>query len=129
MFPILAIFSDYALLLLRLALGFIMVAHGWPKIKNLRGTGDWMASVGFRPGILWAVVAGIVEFLGGLALIAGLYVQVVAALMVVQFAVITVWKIAKREKFTGGMEFDILILAAALALLVLGGGNWIVGKL
>src|SRR3989344_8548851 len=126
MFPILYLFSDWALLILRAVLGLILVVHGWPKIKNLRGTGAWMASVGFRPGIFWAVVVAIIEFFGGLALIAGLGVQLVAALIAGQFLVINVWKIAKRQKFVGGLsakggsasggEFDLLILASALAL-------------
>jgi len=132
MYPILYLFSDYGILALRLALGLILVAHGWPKIKNLRGTGAWLASVGFRPGMLWAPVIAIVEFFGGLALVAGIGVQVVTFLIAGQFAVILVWKLIGRQPFVqraaegyvAGYEFDLIIFAAALALLTLGAGAW-----
>ncbi len=124
MFPLLSIFSGYAILGMRLVLGLILIVHGWSKLKNVSGTGKWMASVGFRPGMFWAVVVTAVEFLGGLLLIAGLYVQCVAFLVAGQFVVIVVWKIFKRNKFVGDLELDLVILSVALALFTLGGGYY-----
>ncbi|MEK9180574.1 MAG: DoxX family protein [Patescibacteria group bacterium] len=125
MFPIFYLFDDYALLALRLALGLVLLAHGWPKLKNLRGTGEWFSSVGFRPGIFWAAVAAVVEFFGGLALVLGFGVQVAAFFVAGQFAVINFWRIfLKRHALVGGFELDLIILGSALALVALGGGAW-----
>ena len=124
MFPILSIFSDWAILGLRVALGLVLFAHGLNKLKNVSGTGQWMASVGFRPGMLWAVIVTAVEFFGSLALILGLGVKVVALLVAGQFVVIVIWKIFKRNKFIGDLELDLIILSVAFGLLTLGGGAY-----
>ncbi|MEK7077245.1 MAG: DoxX family protein [Patescibacteria group bacterium] len=121
-FAIFYLFSDWALLIARVALGILLLAHGFPKLKDLKGTGEWMGSVGFKPGILRATVAALVEFLGGLMLIAGLFVQAVALLLAVQFVVILIWKLFARHKFIGDVELDLVILALVLILLTSGAG-------
>lgn len=109
---------------LRVILAVIFIVHGGPKVKNLRATGEWFASVGFRPGIFWATVVGILELFGGVAILFGFFTQFVAMLFALEFAVITIWKIFARQPFKGGWELDILILAATLVLLWNGGGSY-----
>jgi putative oxidoreductase len=116
------VFSDVGIAVLRVVLGLIMIAHGWPKIKNIKGTAAWMGEK-FKPGIFWAIVVSVVEFVGGIFLIAGFLTQIVSAIIAIQFVVIII--AMKRGKgLVDGYEFDLLILAAALALLVLGGGHY-----
>lgn len=122
MYPLLSIFSDWALLILRVVMGLIFIVHGWPKIKDLKTVSQNFSAMGFKPGGFWGPLVAIVEFFGGLVLIAGLYAQVIAALFVIQFLVITIWKIAKKSTFVGSLELDVILLAAALALLTLGAG-------
>lgn len=122
MFPLLYLFGDGAFLALRAALGAILIVHGVPKFKNLKATGENFAMMGFRPGGFWAFVVAFVEFVGGIALLLGFYTQVVAAFVAVEFAVITIWKIAKKQQFVGGLELDLIILAVALTLLTAGAG-------
>lgn len=121
MFPILYILSDFGLLVVRVALGIILLVHGLPKIKNLKVTAHNFDGMGFKPGRLWGTVAAIVEFAGGIALILGFWVQLAALFVVGEFLVINVWKITKRQPFVGGWEFDLLILAAAIVLFSGGG--------
>ncbi len=115
------VFSDWAIFLLRLAVGLILIRHGLPKLKNIRGTGEWFASIGFRPGNFWAVVAGLTEFVGGLALILGFLTQFVSLVVALEFLVIIV-KFRKDQMFTKEAEIDWLLLVGALALMTLGGG-------
>lgn len=117
----LLVFSDWGILALRLALGVILVVHGWPKIKNLKGTAEWMGKT-FKPGIFWATVVALTEFVGGLFLIFGFLTQVVAFFVVIQFLVI-IFKVKKGKPLVDGYEFDLLILAAAIVLLTLGSGG------
>lgn len=121
MFQTLYIFSDFGVLALRFILGIVMLYHGWPKLKNLKDTSNSFESMGFRPGIFWGPIVAIVEFFGGLALIFGIFVQLVAALLVIQFLVIIVWKTLKKKSFIE-KEVDFLILAASALLLVQGSG-------
>ena len=122
MFPLLAIFSDWAILVMRLVFGGMMVVHGWPKIKNLKTNGNNFSSMGFKPGIFWGTVVALTEFFGGLAFVFGFYVQIVAMLFVVEFLTILIWKVKGRQPFIGGVELDLLLFAAALCLMTLGAG-------
>lgn len=121
MINFLFVYDDWALLFLRIVLGVILIAHGWPKIKNLRGTADNFEIMGFKPGILWGTIVAFVEFFGGIALITGLFTQLAAALVAVQF-VVAIFKVKLQKGLVDGYEFDLLILATALALLALGAG-------
>lgn len=115
------VFYDWALLLLRVALGVILIAHGWPKLRDLKSTAAWMVPLGFRPGILFAFTVAVVEVFGGLALILGFFTQFVALLVAVQFIVI-IFTINRTKGLKGGYEFDLLIAAAAVLLATTGGG-------
>lgn len=116
------VFSDVGILILRVVLGLILVIHGWPKIKNIKGTAEWMGQT-FKPGIFWAAVVSLTEFAGGLFLIFGFLTQIIALIIAIQFVVI-ILKMKLGKGFVNGGEFDLLILAAALALIVLGGGHY-----
>lgn len=117
------VFSDWGLLVLRVVLGAILIAHGYPKLKGLRQTAESFSQMGFKPGMFWATLAMLVELVGGAFLILGLLVQVVAFFLAIEFIVI-ILKVKRKAGLVGGFEFDLLILAAALALLVLGAGRF-----
>ncbi len=115
------VFSDWALLALRVVLGLILAIHGWPKIKNLKKTADFFEKTGFKPGSLWGTIVAAVEFVGGIFLILGLFTQIISFLAFIEFLVVLV--IVKRNaEFKGEVEFDLLILAGLLILLTMGGG-------
>nr|WP_203622478.1 DoxX family membrane protein [Streptomyces sp. SID8499] len=69
---------DLGLLLLRLGTGGVLAAHGAQKLlgwfggAGLEGTGQFMESVGYRPGKASATAAGLAEAGGGLLLALGL---------------------------------------------------------
>jgi putative oxidoreductase len=69
--------DDVGILILRVALGALLVGHGTQKLFGwfggfgLDGTGAWMHSIGHRPGRLMAAVAGLSEAGGGLLLALG----------------------------------------------------------
>lgn len=121
MVPFLYIFFDWGILVLRIALGVIFIAHGFPKIKNLRQTAEMFAAMGFRPGKFWGTLVALLEFFGGLALIAGLFTQFFAALFALQFIVV-ILKLKGKQGMVGGFEFDLLIFAAAALLVFSGAG-------
>jgi len=121
MIQLLFVFSDFGFLALRLALGAILLAHGIPKLKDMGKTTEGFASMGFKPARFWAMLAGIAEVVCGLLFVLGLFTQIAAFVIAVQFIVILV-KVRRFKKFTGGYEFDLLILAGALVLLTVGSG-------
>lgn len=127
MFDYLYLYQDWGPTILRLALGAAFIAHGYPKLfKTYAGFAGWLDSIGLRPGKFWALVVGVVELFGGIALVLGLATQIVAALIAVDMLVAMVkvkWGQAKYvDTERGGWELDLIYLAAALAILFTGPG-------
>lgn len=123
---------DLALLVLRLSLGVMFIAHGMQKVWGLFGgpglakfTG-FIGSLGFSPAGLWAYLAAYVELVGGLCVIAGLGTRLAAGLLLV-LIVVAAAKVHLANGFfsqTGGFEYPMLIAAVCLALLLAGGGKF-----
>jgi uncharacterized membrane protein YphA (DoxX/SURF4 family) len=47
MFPLYFLYDIWAILILRIVLGLIFIAHGWPKIKDLRQNAKNFSGMGF----------------------------------------------------------------------------------
>ncbi len=116
MFDFLYAYNYWALALFRIVLGLIFVAHGWPKLKDLKTTASNFSGMGFRPGAFWGTIAALAEVFGGLALLAGMGAQAAAAVLALELVVIMVWRLGRGDKFVGGYELDLLLLAAMLFL-------------
>src|SRR3989338_6065893 len=114
--------SAGAALIARLVLGLFLIRHGVPKLRDLKGTGEWMQSVGFRPGEVRALAAGLLGVVGGAALVLGFFTQPFALLVAAQFAVILLS--VKRKEKAVDKELDLVILVLALLLATLGGGQY-----
>jgi putative oxidoreductase len=123
---ILAPYTAYLALILRVVLGGAFILHGYPKLGpqkvQVRG---WMKSMGM-PGVL-GTLAGTLEFFGGIFLIVGLIVPVVAALYAIFMASIIVMKVTKmKAKFVDpqgpSYELDLLYLLLSVVMLSIGSG-------
>src|SRR2546426_9673888 len=77
-------YADPAALIGRLALGALFLAHGWPKIKDLRKPIGFVKGTGWPGGAMFAVLFTWLEVFGGLALILGFLTQVLAVLFVLE---------------------------------------------
>ena len=110
-------------LVLRLVLGLILLVHGFPKLAHVERWQDDVEVMGFAPGWFWGPAVALLEVVGALMLVAGVFTPVVAALLVIEFAVI-ICTVKKGESFVSGYEFELLILAAALALVFTGSGAY-----
>ena len=134
-FPILRILATddgAGALVLRIPVGIIFAAHGAQKLfgwfggYGLDGTGQFFASVGLTPGYPMALLAGLVEFLGGLALVVGLLVRPAAAALAGAM-LIAVFAVHWSKGFfaaNGGYEYALALFAASLALVFSGAGRW-----
>ena len=124
MITVLAIFSDWALLLLRLVYGAIFLAHGWPKLKNLKTTAQNFEMMGFKPGAFWGTIVALAETFGGLAVILGIGTQYAGLVLAFNMLVATLWKLKNGQKLIGGFELDLSLLAIGLILATLDGGSF-----
>ena len=120
---------DASLFVLRLAVGTTFIVHGYPKLfpSGTAGFAGFLQNLGFPIPGTFAWIVSIVEFFGGMAMILGLLVRYVGALMTIEMVVTsTKVKMAHGTGFVGargaGWELDFLLLAIALALLLAGAG-------
>lgn len=122
---------DQASLGLRIALGVLFIAHSLLKILvfTVPGTVAFFASIGL-PGVLaYPVIAG--ELLGGIALIAGVYVRPVAALLgLISFGAILAhagngWVFSAPG---GGWEYPLFLGVVCFVQATLGGGRFALQK-
>jgi len=73
---------NIAALVLRLAVGGTMIAHGWNHAfggGRLPGTARWFESIGIRPGRVHALAATVTELGAGALLLLGLLTPLAAA--------------------------------------------------
>lgn len=122
--------AGVAALILRVPVGVILAAHGAQKLfgwfggYGLEGTGQWMASVGFEPGYLMALLAGSAEFFGGIALVLGLLTRPAAALAAFTMVMAMTVHLGNGLFLSNnGYEFALSLLASTAALALLGGGS------
>ncbi len=99
--------------------------HGYPKVKSREQSMGWMKSMGL-PGAT-AALAGILEFFGGLFLVVGLIVPIVALFFAIQFASIILMKKSKmKAEYVStskpSYEIDVLYLLLSIVLIILGAG-------
>lgn len=118
-----------ASLVLRVILGVIMIPHGMQKLfgafngPGLEGTAASFANLRLTPAGFWAWVAALVEFGGGLLLLAGFLTRLVGFLVAVQMATAVVKVHAPRFFVSeGGMEFVLALAAMGVCVLLLGAG-------
>jgi putative oxidoreductase len=123
--------KQWATIPLRIALGVIFLSHGGQKLfgwlggKGLEGTASFFAvKLGLTPGILWASLAGIAEFGGGLLVLIGLFTRL-GALCISTVMLVAIFKVHWGAFFMPkGIEYTFSLLAAAVALLISGGGKF-----
>lgn len=115
-------YSDLAFLVLRLAIAAIFIYHALPKLKGAKMMSQAM---GMPAGMIFML--GSVELLSSLGMIFGFLVRLAALLLVVVMVGAIYFKTAKWHVPFGAMdktgwEFDFILLAANIFLLVNGGG-------
>jgi putative oxidoreductase len=123
--------SPYAEPLVRIATGLLLVPHGAQKLfgwfggSGIAGTQQFFAAkLGLPPWV--AVLAGLVEFAGGLLLALGLVTRVAAAL-VVGLMTVAIIQVHWPNGFfwtEGGYEYPLLWGILALSFVIRGGGRF-----
>jgi putative oxidoreductase len=119
---------DVVLLLARLVLGVVLVAHGWQKVmtNGIGATAEGFAEMGIPLAPVAAVFAAVVELVGGVLLVAGAATALVGVLVVVDMLGAALFVHIGNGVFTGdgGWELVGVIGALALVLAAVGAGRF-----
>ncbi|GAA2552122.1 putative oxidoreductase [Neomicrococcus aestuarii] len=117
-----------ARLVLRLALGFIMVAHGLQKYSEytIPGTQGAFVQMGIPAAEFVAPLVATFEIVGGILLIIGFLVRPVAILATVQMlgALFMVHAGAGIYAEKGGYELVLILAVVAVTLALVGPGKY-----
>jgi putative oxidoreductase len=117
-------------LLLRAAVGGFFVGHGTQKLfgwfggHGLEGTTKGFEQLGLRPAKVHATAAGIAEAGGGALMVAGLETPLAAAALTATM-ITAIQKVHLKSgpwAANGGYEYNVVLIAAALAIAEVGPG-------
>jgi putative oxidoreductase len=121
------------MILLRLVAGLAVGAHGAQKLfgssgggGGLSGTRSFFTGLGFRTPFVMAIAAGVGELAGGLLFALGLATPL-ATLALVVVMLNAIGTVHRRKGFfnsAGGYEYNLLIIATALAVTAGGPGRF-----
>ncbi len=125
---------NLALLIVRVGLGAVFLAHGVKHAMGREKTSRWFGSLGFKsPGFQWFASTA-TEIGVGVLLIAGLLTSVAAAALIAVM-VVAFWSVHRSAGFfitsftkpdveVEGYEYVLTLAIMALALAVAGPGEW-----
>lgn len=117
--------QGWGVAILRVVVGVVFLVHGVQKlfIIGVPGVANFLGNLGIPFPTLSAIVVSGVEFLGGLALVLGLFARWAAGPLAIDMAV-ALFTVHLRGGFfvPEGFEFVLTLFASCLALVCLGSG-------
>ncbi|WP_442955818.1 DoxX family protein [Paenibacillus sp. y28] len=120
------------LLIVRLVVGLLFVGHGAQKLFGWfggygpKGTGGFFESIGIKPGVAMAVIAGLLELVGGLLFAAGL-LTTVGAIAIIATMLVAIIKVHGKNGLwstANGIEYHLVLIAIAVAVALTGAGEF-----
>jgi putative oxidoreductase len=116
---------NFAPLPLRIIAGIGFMMHGLPKLLDISNTQNSFTNMGLPPEL--AIIIGLLEFIGGLAILLGVFTRIAAGLLAIDMiGAILLVKLSKG--FIDGYELDLLYLAIMISLMLTGPGNLSIEK-
>jgi putative oxidoreductase len=125
--------TSLALLIARIGLGVVFVAHGWQKFDEMgvKAVGAGFGKMGVPAPELSAYFATFVELIGGAALLVGAFTAVAGLLLTLDMLGALLIVHLEKGVFVseGGYELVVALGAGALLLAVFGAGKYSVDGL
>lgn len=120
-------YNKFVPLLLRIALGAVFIVHGYAKLTGMDGTIGFFGNIGIPLPAFSAWLVALVEFLGGISVLLGIFTRISAGLIAIVMVVAMI-TVKFAQGFSGGWEFDFVLLMISLALVIKGDGEFSLGK-
>lgn len=119
------------LLIIRVVVGLTIMGHGSQKLfgwfggGGLQATGKGFESMGFKPGVPMVLLASLSEIVGGGLFVLGLLTPFASLLIVIPM-VVAIFKVHGSNGFwngNGGIEYNLVLMAAAICVGLTGAGS------
>lgn len=123
---------NLGLLIIRLVLGITFIGHGAQKLfgwfggHGVKGTAGFFESIGIKPGVFMAIMAGLSEFAGGALFALGLLTPL-AAVLITGTMIVAIATVHGKNGYwvTGnGYEYNLLITAVVVGVALIGAGSY-----
>jgi putative oxidoreductase len=112
---------NFAMLIMRLIFGFLMLAHGWKKLSNFAVIKEkFMSFMGMSPTISLGL-ATFAEFFCSILLIIGLFTRLATIPLLI--TIVVIFNVHGRQ-FWGEYELVPAFGAAYMAILLIGPGKY-----
>jgi putative oxidoreductase len=120
------------LLIIRVVVGLLFVGHGAQKLFGWfggygpKGTGGWFESIGMKPGVAMAILAGLMELVGGLLFALGLLTPFAAILLALTMivAIVKVHGPNGLWSTANGYEYQLVLLVIFIGVALTGAGAY-----
>ncbi|HWD12769.1 DoxX family protein [Pseudochrobactrum sp. sp1633] len=116
--------NSAVILIARIFLSILFILAGWAKLTGLEGTAQYFGAIGLPVPTVTAVLVGLVEFVGGLAILVGFKTRI-AAVIVALFTIGAT--LVAHMDFAEGMNAMMaqknLAIAGGLLLLAITGAG------
>lgn len=119
-------FNSLIVLISRIFISILFILAGWAKLTAISGTAGYFGSLGLPLPTVTAVLVGLIEFLGGLAILIGFQTRIAAAIV----ALFTIGAIlVAHMDFSDGLNVmmaqkNLAIAGGLMALTAYGAGRY-----
>lgn len=125
MIHFLLIFSDWALVALRIILGLVLLTYGWSRIKKTKKDKVISQKINFRDNHLVEIGKAFLNCGAGMFILFGFLTQIMALLIFIEFLINLITTFITTKSLNINKEknqLKLLILASASILITMGGG-------
>nr|WP_019155371.1 DoxX family protein [Robertmurraya massiliosenegalensis] len=128
---------DIGILIIRLVIGILFIGHGSQKLfgwfggNGLTGTGGWFDSIGIKPGVTMALLAGLAEFVGGIMFAIGLLTPL-SGILIAGTMIVSVVKVHGANGLwaqANGYEYNLTLIAVSVGIALIGPGQYALDSL
>ena len=112
---------DIALLLVRVGLALVFMAHGWEKVSNMQDTIGFFASISLPAFVAYAITY--IELIGGFLMLIGVGTGW-AGIALAATMVGSIGMVKLGRGFLGGYEFDLMLFLSSIAISLSGAGHY-----
>lgn len=120
---------DVAILILRIFVGVVFIAHGVLKLMDIPNTQAFFQAIQLAPSL--AVVVGVIEVLAGISMVLG-YFTFASAIAIIIIMLVAIFKVKLNpNQFMNGIfnaEIDISLIISSLVILMTGSGRYSLGN-